>query len=161
MVWYDVKYKFEVDFADDEVAIKDAYVAYAGLKPKDWGIGEIRFGNQYVYNSLEEITELALHHLHGARGFHRGVLPGSSDRRRHTGRWRALVVPDRRLRCVRSREDDDFLQDRDRTYSARVTVAPINRDVNGVNQVLHFGVSGRHRDEARGLAGRRHRCDGT
>ena len=26
------------------------------LEPKDWGIGEIRIGNQYVYNSLEEIT---------------------------------------------------------------------------------------------------------
>ena len=36
--------------------LKDAYVAYAGLKPKDWGIGEVRFGNQYVYNSLEQIT---------------------------------------------------------------------------------------------------------
>ena len=26
------------------------------------------------------------------------------------------------------------------------TVAPINREVNGVNQVLHFGVSGRWRE---------------
>ncbi|MGD9502358.1 MAG: porin, partial [Methyloceanibacter sp.] len=56
VVYYDVKYKFEVDFADNEVSVKDAYVAYAGLKPSDWGIGEIRFGNQYVYNSMEEIT---------------------------------------------------------------------------------------------------------
>jgi phosphate-selective porin OprO/OprP len=32
------------------------------------------------------------------------------------------------------------------TFSARATVAPINREVNGVNQVLHFGASGRWRD---------------
>jgi phosphate-selective porin OprO/OprP len=44
-------------------------------------------------------------------------------------------------------EVPDFLQDQF-AYSARLTVAPINREVNGVNQVLHLGVSGRHRDEA-------------
>jgi phosphate-selective porin OprO/OprP len=41
----------------------------------------------------------------------------------------------------------DFLQDQT-AYLARFTVAPINRDVNGVHQVIHLGVSGRHRDEA-------------
>ena len=32
------------------------------------------------------------------------------------------------------------------TFAARATVAPINRQVNGVNQVLHFGASVRTRD---------------
>ncbi len=44
-------------------------------------------------------------------------------------------------------EVTDFLQDQT-AYLARLTVAPINREVNGVQQVLHLGISGRHRDEA-------------
>ena len=32
------------------------------------------------------------------------------------------------------------------TYVVRGTVAPINREVNGVHQVAHFGASYRHRD---------------
>ena len=57
VVFYDWKYKFEIDFAGNEVAIKDAYLAY------NWGnwafngvkleTSEIRVGNQYTYNSLE------------------------------------------------------------------------------------------------------------
>ena len=39
-----------------------------------------------------------------------------------------------------------FTGDEDVTFAARGTVAPINRQVNGVNQVLHFGASVRTRD---------------
>jgi len=39
-----------------------------------------------------------------------------------------------------------FTGDEDLTFAARATVAPINRQVNGVNQVLHFGASVRTRD---------------
>jgi phosphate-selective porin OprO/OprP len=146
VVWYDVKYKFEADFADNEVAIKDAYVAYAGLKPKDWGIGEIRFGNQYVYNSLEEITssrfitfmERAAYQeaFFLDRQIGAAILAGGEHWSFQTGIYGAPVA-----------EVTDFLQDQT-AYSARLTVAPINREVNGVQQVLHLGVSGRHRDEA-------------
>jgi phosphate-selective porin OprO/OprP len=146
VVWYDVKYKFEVDFADNEVAIKDAYVAYAGLKPKDWGIGEIRFGNQYVYNSLEEITSSRFitflerpayqEAFFLDRQIGAAILAGGEHWSFQTGIYGAPVA-----------EVPDFLQDQT-AYSARLTLAPINREVNGVNQVLHFGVSGRHRDEA-------------
>jgi phosphate-selective porin OprO and OprP len=146
VVWYDVKYKFEVDFADDAVAIKDAYVAYAGLKPKDWGIGEIRFGNQYVYNSLEQITSSRfitfmeraayIEAFFLDRQIGSAILAGSEHWSFQTGIYGAPPA-----------EAGDFLQDQT-AYSARFTVAPINREVNGVNQVVHFGVSGRHRDEA-------------
>ena len=34
-----------------------------------------------------------------------------------------------------------FVGDENMRFAARGTVAPINREVNGVNQVLHFGVS--------------------
>jgi phosphate-selective porin OprO/OprP len=146
VVWYDVKYKFEVDFADNEVAIKDAYLAYAGLKPKDWGIGEIRFGNQYVYNSLEEITSSRFitflerpayqEAFFLDRQIGAAILAGGEHWSFQTGIYGAPVA-----------EVTDFLQDQD-AFSARLTVAPINRDVNGVNQVLHLGASYRHRDEA-------------
>ena len=55
VVYYDWKYKFEIEFAGDAVEIKDAYLAYANW----WGAidtSEIRIGNQYVYTSLEQIT---------------------------------------------------------------------------------------------------------
>ena len=146
VVWYDVKYKFEIDFAADEVAVKDAYVAYAGLKPKDWGIGEIRFGNQYVYNSLEQITSSRFVTFMERAAFTEAffvdrqigaaILAGSEHWSFQTGIYGAPPA-----------EATDFLQDQT-AYSARLTVAPINREVNGVNQVLHLGVSGRHRDEA-------------
>ena len=146
VVWYDVKYKFEVDFADETVAVKDAYVAYAGLKPKDWGIGEIRFGNQYTYNSLEQTTSARFITFMERAAFTEAffldrqigaaILAGSEHWSFQTGIYGAPPT-----------EALDFLQDQT-AYLARFTVAPINREVNGVNQVIHLGVSGRHRDEA-------------
>jgi phosphate-selective porin OprO and OprP len=146
VVWYDVKYKFEVDFADNEVAIKDAYVAYAGLKPKSWEIGEIRFGNQYVYNSLEQITSSRFITFMERPAYQEAffldrqigaaILAGGEHWSFQTGYYGAPVG-----------EVPDYLQDQN-AYSARLTVAPLNREVNGVNQVLHFGASYRHRDEA-------------
>jgi len=146
VVWYDVKYKFEVDFASDEVAIKDAYVAYAGLKPKSWEVGEIRIGNQHVYNSLEQITssrfitflERAAYHeaFFLDRQIGAAILGGGEHWSFQTGIYGATVG-----------EQTDFFEDQT-AYSGRLTWAPINRDVNGVHQVLHLGASGRHRDEA-------------
>jgi phosphate-selective porin OprO/OprP len=146
VVWYDVKYKFEVDFADNEVAIKDAYLAYAGLKPKNWEIGEIRFGNQYVYNSIEEITSSRFITFLERPAYQEAffldrqigvaILAGGEHWSFQTGYYGAPPG-----------EVPDFLQDQN-AYSARLTVAPINREVNGVNQVVHLGASYRHRDEA-------------
>jgi phosphate-selective porin OprO/OprP len=146
VVFYDVKYKFEADFADNEVAIKDAYVAYAGLKPKDWGIGEIRFGNQYVYNSIEEITSSRFITFMERPAYQEAffldrqigaaILAGSEHWSFQTGIYGAPVA-----------EVTDYLQDQN-AFSVRGTWAPINRDVNGVHQVLHLGASYRHRDEA-------------
>ncbi len=149
VVFYDVKYKFEADFADNEVAIKDAYVAYAGFKPKDWGIGEIRAGNQYVYNSIEEITSSRFitflerpayqEAFFLDRQIGAAILAGSEHWSFQTGIYGAPVG-----------EVTDYLQDQN-AYSARFTVAPINREVNGVHQVVHLGASYRHRDEAEDL----------
>ena len=35
LLWYDVKYILEVDFANDVVAMKDAYLQYQGVKIGD------------------------------------------------------------------------------------------------------------------------------
>ena len=158
VVFYDVKYKFEADFADNEVAIKDAYVAYAGFKPKDWGIGEIRAGNQYVYNSIEEITSSRFitflerpayqEAFFLDRQIGAAILAGSEHWSFQTGIYGAPVA-----------EVTDYLQDQN-AYSVRLTVAPINRDVNGVHQVLHLGASYRHRDEAEDLRADQRKHDG-
>jgi phosphate-selective porin OprO and OprP len=148
VVFYDVKYKLEVDFASgtdvNSGVFKDAYVAYAGLKPKDWGIGEIRIGNQYVYNSLEQITSSRFTTFMERAAFTEAffldrqigaaILAGGEHWSLQTGIYGA--PPE---------EQVYFLQDQF-VYSGRFTLAPINRNVNGVQQVLHLGVSGRHRD---------------
>ncbi len=149
VVFYDVKYKFEADFADNEVALKDAYVAYAGFKPKDWGIGEIRAGNQYVYNSIEELTSSRFITFMERPAYQEAffldrqigaaILAGGEHWSFQTGIYGAPVG-----------EVTDYLQDQN-AFSARFTVAPINREVNGVHQVIHLGASYRHRDEAEDL----------
>ncbi|MBW7837604.1 MAG: hypothetical protein H3C28_13320 [Sphingomonadales bacterium] len=48
--WNNVKYKFEADFADNEVEITDAIIGY------DIGVGEVMVGNFKTFNSLEELT---------------------------------------------------------------------------------------------------------
>lgn len=48
--WKGVKYKFEADFADNEVDLKDAYLQYS------MGKGKVTFGQFKTFNSLEEQT---------------------------------------------------------------------------------------------------------
>lgn len=48
--WNNMTYKFEVDFADNEVDITDAFIGY------DFGMGEVIVGNFKSFNSLEELT---------------------------------------------------------------------------------------------------------
>ena len=40
--WKDIKYKFEIDFADNEVDIADAYIQYRGWKPIRITIGQFK-----------------------------------------------------------------------------------------------------------------------
>ena len=154
VVYYDWKYKFEIEFAGDAVEIKDAYLAYANW----WGAidtSEIRIGNQYVYTSLEQITSSRfITFLERAAFTDPGFLP-SVEADRQIGA--AIVVGDEHwsfqtgaygasvgfANDVPGQEDFD---DDKLALSVRGTVAPINREVNGVNQVLHLGASFRHRD---------------
>jgi phosphate-selective porin OprO/OprP len=52
VVWYDVKYIAEVDFANDVVSLKDAYFEYTGLAD---GLG-LRVGNFKTFNSLDQLN---------------------------------------------------------------------------------------------------------
>jgi len=142
VVFYDWKYKFEVDFAGDTTAVKDAYVAYANWAP--WEKSEIRFGNQYVYNSLEEITSSRFITFMERAAFEEafflerqigvGLLAGDKHWSFQTGYYGA-----------ESGDQGTFSADTT-AASVRGTVAPINVDANGVHTVLHLGASYRHRD---------------
>jgi phosphate-selective porin OprO and OprP len=115
---------------------------------------EIRVGNQYVYTSLEQttssnyltfmeraaFTEAFLPSVEADRQIGAAVLLGNEHWSFQSGAYGASVGE---ANDVPGQEefDDDKL-----ALSVRGTVAPINRDVNGVHQVLHFGAGYRHRD---------------
>ena len=158
VVFYDWKYKFEVDFAGDGVAIKDAYLAY------NWGnwafngvkleTSEIRVGNQYVYASLEEttssnyttfmeraaFTEAFLPSVEADRQIGAAILLGDEHWSFQTGYYGASVGEANDMPGQEEFDTDKM------TAVVRGTIAPINREVNGVHQVLHLGGSYRHRD---------------
>jgi phosphate-selective porin OprO/OprP len=152
VIFYDWKYKFEVDFAAHEVAIKDAYIAWANWGPESWEMSEIRVGNQYTYNSLEQITSSRFITFMERAAFTEAffldrqiggaVLIGGEHWSLQSGYYGA--VPGNNA------QGDNFGQeefDIDQTaVTVRGTVAPLNREVNGVNQVVHLGASYRHRD---------------
>jgi len=151
VVYYDVKYILEVDFANDVVQVKDAYLQYQGVKIGDTPV-YFRAGNFRTPNSFELLTsELFVDTLERANfisawqldrqvGFqisywtdHWGLAAGIFGDRFPSANSPSPLFP-------------GFTGDEDLTFAARATVAPINRQVNGVNQVLHFGASVRTRD---------------
>jgi phosphate-selective porin OprO/OprP len=145
VVWSDVKYIVEVDFAQDAVSLKDAYFEYTGLA-KDLGL---RAGNFKTFNSLDQLnssnyrTFLETPALVEAYTIDRQIGAGAIYARDHFTLSAGIFGP-------YSNTEEDWLKDV-RTGSARVTVAPINREVNGVNQVVHFGASWRGREQAEHL----------
>jgi phosphate-selective porin OprO and OprP len=138
VVFYDWKYKFEVDFAGNGAAIKDAFVSYANWAP--WEESEIRFGNQYVYNSIEQLTSSRFITFMERAAFEDafflerqigvGLLAGNDHWSFQTGYYGAEPG-----------EQGDFFSD-NTAFSVRGTVAPINNDTT----VVHLGASYRHRD---------------
>ena len=151
VAWYDVKYILEVDFANDVVAVKDAYLQYQGVKIGDTPL-YFRAGNFRTPNSFELLTsELFVDTVERAAfvnawqldrqvGFqisywqdHWGLAAGIFGDRFNAANNPQPLFP-------------GFTGDEDVTFAARATVTPINRQLNGVNQVLHFGASVRTRD---------------
>ncbi len=144
VVFHDWIYKFEADFAADEVAIKDAYVAYA-----NWigGIemSELRFGNYYVYTSMEQVTSSRFITFLERAAFTEAFLPsGTGDRQIGAG----ILLGDKHWSFqtgyygAGSSTQETFFDDTT-SFAVRGTVAPINNDTT----VLHLGASYRHRDD--------------
>jgi phosphate-selective porin OprO and OprP len=142
VLFYNVAYKFEVDFANDVTAIKDAYVEYNGLAD---GLS-LRAGNFKTPNSLDEMTSsrfltfLERAAFVEAWGLDRQIGAGVIYAKDHYTVSAGIFGPE-------PFEDELFLDDVV-TGAARLTLAPINREVNGVHQVVHLGASWRGRQNA-------------
>ena len=153
VVFYNVGYKFEVDFANDETAIKDAYVEYLGLAD---GLA-LRAGNFKTPNSIDEMTSSRF-----LTFLERAAFVETFDLDRQIG---AGVIYARDAAANGwgwgytlsagifgpQPEFDEVWRDDVKTGAARATVAPIDREVNGVHQVLHLGASWRERHGAESL----------
>ena len=145
VVFYTVEYKFEVDFANDEAAIKDAYLEYTGLAD---GLG-LRFGNFKTFNTIDDMTSsrfitfMERAALVEAWGFDRQIGTAAIYAKDHFTLSAGIFGPP-------SATDEEWLEDV-KTGAARLTVAPINREVNGVHQVVHLGASWRQREGAEDL----------
>ena len=137
VLFYDYIYKFEVDFAGDETAIKDAYIEYTGLPVN------IRAGHYKVYNSLEAlmsanyITFMEKASFIEAFSIDRLIGGGLSVDKKH---WTAAAGA---FATTPEAQQVTFYED-GTTFSARLSAAPINED----RRVVHLAASVRHRDEA-------------
>ena len=149
IIYYDWKYVFEVDFANDVVRVKDAYLEYQGFKVADNPL-LFRVGNFKTFNTFEEeqsanyldtleraafINAWDIDRQIGAAimyySDHFGVAGGIFGQRDGGVADQALFP--------------GFTGDEDLTFAGRVFAAPINRELNGVTQVLFFGASVRNR----------------
>lgn len=140
-VWKDVDYKFEVDFANDTTAVKDAYFEYTGWGPEF----KIRVGNFKTFNSLEHIMSANFIEFMERAAFieafqlDRQIGIGALYTRDHFTLAAGVFGP-------HPFDEERWFQDV-KTGAARVTAAPINED----GHVLHFGASWRSRGGATDL----------
>ncbi len=148
VVFYDFKYVFEVDFAENAVAMKDAYVQYTGL-PVYFALGNFK-----TYTGLEEmgsanyLTFMERSAFVEAFALDRQIGFGATYNKDHFTLAAGIFGegPATAPEFPAAFGQPAFIGDEFWSFAARGTVAPINREVNGVNQVLHFGASVRTRD---------------
>jgi phosphate-selective porin OprO/OprP len=142
VMFYDWKYILEVDFANDSTAIKDAYIQYTG-----WPV-YITVGNFKTPNTLDNLTSANYITFMERAAFieafalDRQIGVGLSHFSPHWTASAGIFGEAPGATPLFS----GFTGDENVTFASRVTAAPINREVNGVNQVLHFGASVRTRD---------------
>jgi phosphate-selective porin OprO and OprP len=149
IIYYDWKYILEVDFANDAVRVRDAYLEYQGFKIADESL-LFRIGNFKTFNTFQEETSsnyldtmeraafISAFDIDRQIGFgtmyyadHFGLAAGIFGQRFPSTQDNPLFA--------------GFTGDEDLTFGARAYVAPIRRETNGVPQVLHFGGSVRTR----------------
>lgn len=138
VVWGDVKYIVEADFANDGVSLKDAYVEYTGLLD---GLG-LRFGNFKTFNSLDQLnssnyrTFMETPAFVEAETIDRQIGAAAIYAQKHYTLSAGIFGP-------QTSTEERWLDDI-RTGSARITLAPINEE----GKVVHVGGSWRSRTGA-------------
>lgn len=154
IAWWDYKYVLEVDFANDDTRVKDAYLQYQGLKFGDTPL-YFRVGNFKTPNSFEQMTsDLFVDTLERASFINAWQLDRQigfmtaywSD---HFGLAAGIFGDNSALSSgsvANAPLFPGFTGDESTTFTARGTVAPINNVVGDDSYVLHFGASVRSRD---------------
>lgn len=143
VVWGDVKYIVEADFANDATSLKDAYLEYTGLA-EDLGL---RFGHFKTFNGLELLTSanyitfMERAALQEAWTLDRQIGAGAIYAKDHYTLSAGIFGP-------QVANEEVWLQDV-KTGSARLTLAPINQE----GKVFHAGASWRSREGAEDLRG--------
>lgn len=134
-LYTDMKYRFEVDFADDDVEVQDAYLQFTG-----WP-AHITLGQFKTPNSLEELTSsnsitfMERASITDAFELSRGLGAGAS----YTAeRWTAAAGVFRGS----SAADEDQDRDEGEVLAGRVTYTPILAE----RSVLHLGAHARYRE---------------
>ncbi len=142
VVWGDYKYIVEADFADNDIAIKDAFLTYKGFK--GWAGLEITAGHQKQPISMElqessndiMFTERSTVNVLTAPAFDRalGLHAKFSDKS-----WSAqLGFYGDGVSPALDSEGDKSTDDEGWSFASRVTYAPINTKA----QVVHLGAFG-------------------
>ena len=149
VAFFDWKYVLEVDFANDSVRAKDAYLQYQGFKIADDPL-ILRVGNFKTPNTFEDETSDRF-----VDTMERAAFINAWDIERQIGFMTAYYSDHLNLSAgifgerFPSTADaplfSGFTGDEDVTFAARAGWAPINRETNGVLQVLHIGGSVRTR----------------
>src|SRR5262245_4481154 len=149
ILWYDWKYVFEVDFANDVTRVKDAYLQWQGWKVWDDPL-LFRVGNFKTFNTFEDETSDRF-----VDTMERAAFINAWDIDRQIGASTMYYTDHYGLAAgifgQRAGGVNDaplfagFTGGEDVTFAARAFAAPINREVNSVPQVLFFGASVRDR----------------
>jgi phosphate-selective porin OprO and OprP len=149
VIYYDWKYLFEFDLANDAIRVRDAYLEYQGFKISEDPL-LLRVGNFKTFNTFEE--ETSANYLDtmeraafiSAWNIDRQIGFGTMYYADHFGL--AGGVFGQRFPATQDNPlFPGFTGDEDLTFAARAYATPINRETNGVTQVLHFGASARNR----------------
>jgi phosphate-selective porin OprO/OprP len=138
LIYGNIEYKLQFDFAGGEAVLKDAYLALP-----DFPLGELRMGHFKEPFSLEELTSSKY------ITFLERALPNAFAPSRNMGFMLHNVVYDERITAAIGlfRDTDDFgegVDDGGYNITGRVTALPIYQD-KGAN-LLHLGAAYSYRN---------------
>jgi len=152
ILYYDWKYIIEVDFANDSVVMKDAFLQYQGFKIANTPLW-LRAGNFNTFTAFEQensdrfVDTMERAAFINAWEIDRQIGFGAMYYGEHLGL--AAGVFGERFPSSNGATNllfPGFVGDEDLTLAARAFVLPIHREVSGVPQVLFFGASVRNRE---------------